>query len=156
MEKDYKSYNKPYQKSYNKPYNKPYQKSFSKTPKEPFVKLDGKVFTKSDLEAMSIYQLTDIINQIPIAISQCKSAAELAKKQPGGKHKADSILFAKKQLQNSLCWIHAIRKKKSIQYNRSVTECFREAAYTLLDKETFDKILSRATAMAELNAGGEE
>ena len=125
--------------------------SFEK--KEPFIKINDKVYTKSRIENMTPIEITDIINQVPAAIDSCNRVIQKEKHTPGpnSKHKIASARYAKQQLQLSLNWISVIRKKKNIEYNNGVNECFRQAAMDTLDKETFEKVCLRAKALHELD-----
>lgn len=117
---------------------------------EPFIKLDGKVITKTDIENMDPLDITDILNRIPTAINDCSRFISNEKKNPKMKGKVLGATYAKKQLQLSMQWISAIRKRKNVEYNRNVNEYIREAAHQILDGDTFEKVMLRATALSEM------
>ena len=123
------------------------------TKKEPFIKINDRVYTKSQIESMTPIEITDIINQVPMAIESCNRVIQKEKHTPGpnSKHKIASARFAKQQLQLSLNWISVIRKKKNVDFNNGVNECFRQAAKETLDQTTFEKVCLRAQALYELN-----
>ena len=111
---------------------------------ELYVKVFERTYYKTELEAMSVNELTDVLNQIPIAIDSCKNAIA---KNPKDKEKVLKIKYAKGQLQLAMGWIAAIRKKKRRVENSALNENFRKVAKDVLPKEVFENIMSRAKSM---------
>lgn len=116
--------------------------------KEQYVKVFEKTYYRSEIEKMTVDEITELINSIPIAISVCNDTLKKEKDLA----KVKNALHAKTQLQISMGWISAIRKKKRRLLNNDFNESFRKAAKEILPNKTFTKIETKAKI---LNLKGE-
>ena len=124
-------------------------------PNELFVILNRETITEGDVRRMTPVQITWLIARINIGISACAErekellSSRVLDRDPAWKKKLGSTQHAKMMLQQSVQWIGAIRKEKNIERKATEDELFRQVAHSLLDSDTYSRILIKAQAMME-------
>lgn len=120
-----------------------------------YIRIDNEKYTKDEIDNMDYDQLCTLIIKIESAIASCEDnersiAIDYPKDSELYRQKIANCRIAIRRLREGMLWASIARKKLKNKLFLDELYEFRETAREFLDKDRFDKIMSRTRAKIEL------